>query len=530
VVALSALVAPTCALGLNYNVTRQDDPDNTQGACAVGGSCSLREAVNTANAHAGADVITLGAGDFTRNNALGSPTLTEAATVTGAGPRATTVHGSAGSGVLAINSAGTYAIRDLTVTGGNQLSGGGIVNNNGALTLTRVDVVDNKVTAICPLPPGGFPSSGGGIQSGGTTGSLTLVDSLVTNNHADGLIAGACFVSGIGGGIEVDGPLTVIDSTITGNDAGNGGVGAGGGIAEQLGAPAAIVLKNATLAGNRVNGGAGGNLIISNNKPSLSTTGSIIAGGTAAIGTENCSLSGATVMASGGNVEDRDQCGLGPPDRRNADPQLGPLLNNGGPTDTRAIPSSSPAFDFAGACGLAADQRGVARPQGAACDSGAFELVPSAGSGGSGGGGSSSGGASQGTSGSGSGGGGGTGPACTITPSGNAAGLLVRVSCNEAASVTLGGDVTVTAPRRKKRAHHGAAKTVALTASSAQIAPGTASTLKLKVPASVVSAVKRGGKATAHLTLVASAGTAQSQASSTFTIKKAPKKKRRRKR
>ena len=69
------------------------------------------------------------------------------------------------------------------------------------------------------------------------------------------------------------------------------------------------------------------------------------------------------------------------------DPKLGPLTNNGGPTETRALLHGSPAIDAGNpatpgsggnAC-EATDQRGVARPQDgdaggvATCDIGAFE-------------------------------------------------------------------------------------------------------------------------------------------------------------
>ena len=53
-------------------------------------------------------------------------------------------------------------------------------------------------------------------------------------------------------------------------------------------------------------------------------------------------------------------------------PLLGPLADNGGLTPTHALLAGSPAIDAAGAC-TGTDQRGVTRPQGAACDIGAFE-------------------------------------------------------------------------------------------------------------------------------------------------------------
>jgi len=52
---------------------------------------------------------------------------------------------------------------------------------------------------------------------------------------------------------------------------------------------------------------------------------------------------------------------------------LQPLADNGGPTMTLAITTDSAAFN-AGTCEVTTDQRGVTRPQGPACDVGAFEL------------------------------------------------------------------------------------------------------------------------------------------------------------
>ncbi len=55
------------------------------------------------------------------------------------------------------------------------------------------------------------------------------------------------------------------------------------------------------------------------------------------------------------------------------DPLLGPLADNGGATQTFALLPGSPAIDAGQSTGCPPDQRGVVRPQGAACDIGAFE-------------------------------------------------------------------------------------------------------------------------------------------------------------
>jgi hypothetical protein len=70
-------------------------------------------------------------------------------------------------------------------------------------------------------------------------------------------------------------------------------------------------------------------------------------------------------------------------DLKNVDPLLGPLQYNGGPTQTQALLKGSPAIDGGNPNGcidfsvtvVSTDQRGVARPQGAACDIGAVEMT-----------------------------------------------------------------------------------------------------------------------------------------------------------
>ncbi len=60
-------------------------------------------------------------------------------------------------------------------------------------------------------------------------------------------------------------------------------------------------------------------------------------------------------------------------------PRLGPLADNGGPTETHALLDFSPAIDAGGDITCAdvggVDQRNVPRPQGAGCDIGAYEAV-----------------------------------------------------------------------------------------------------------------------------------------------------------
>jgi hypothetical protein len=97
-------------------------------------------------------------------------------------------------------------------------------------------------------------------------------------------------------------------------------------------------------------------------------------------GVINCSggISGG-IISLGHNLADDDTCEFtDPSDLVVADAMLGPLQDNGGPSETHALLPGSPAID-AGSLDCpppATDQRGVARPQGAACDIGAVEYLP----------------------------------------------------------------------------------------------------------------------------------------------------------
>jgi len=95
----------------------------------------------------------------------------------------------------------------------------------------------------------------------------------------------------------------------------------------------------------------------------------------------DCFLSGVPPTDQGHNLSSDGTCFT--PSTTNgditADPKVGPLQNNGGPTDTMALLDGSPAINAAdNALCPATDQRGIARPQpaGGVCDIGAYEATP----------------------------------------------------------------------------------------------------------------------------------------------------------
>ena len=187
----------------------------------------------------------------------------------------------------------------------------------------------------------------GGLRG---TGRLTLENTLVANN--EGTING--------GGIEFDGDhLSLINSTVTGN--------VGGGVVANA---SGVTIRNTTITGN-----SGGGLVAYHAGVVLRN--SIIANNTnngSSPPRTNClMLEGASVTFIGLNVSNDASCGTDPA-MLIADPKLGPLANNGGPTRTHALLLGSPAIDAGSLCTETIDQRYVTRDKGLSCDLGAFEF------------------------------------------------------------------------------------------------------------------------------------------------------------
>jgi len=88
-----------------------------------------------------------------------------------------------------------------------------------------------------------------------------------------------------------------------------------------------------------------------------------------------------TITNGGNNIDDGTTCGWvsASGSMSSTDPLLGALANNGGPTQTFALLTGSPAIDGvtfnAPNSAPSTDQRGVARPQGVRYDIGSYEWV-----------------------------------------------------------------------------------------------------------------------------------------------------------
>jgi hypothetical protein len=276
-------------------------------------------------------------------------------------------------GGLLNQSSGAVEIQNCVITGNSALTGGGL-SNHGVLNLEESTISNNGAT---PNFSEIFAfTAGGGIFNAGT---LTIVSSTISGNGAFSSESGP--PTAFGGGLYNNGTLTIVNCTISGNQMFKGD---GGGISNEGGS---VTITNSTISANTSDDGTGGvsnstasnsialaNSIIAGNISSVpDVSGSFVSEGYNLVGDD----SGATITPATG-----DQIGTA---AAPIDPKLGPLQNNGGPTETQALLPGSPAIDKGGAAdGVNTDQRGRFRPAddpsiaaaegGDNSDIGAFEL------------------------------------------------------------------------------------------------------------------------------------------------------------
>jgi CSLREA domain-containing protein len=250
--------------------------------------------------------------------------------------------------------AGNLALSDTTVSGNLAVSGGGIYG--GTATLTNTTVSGNSASG-----------SGGGVL---VDGSATLTKTTVSGN----------FASFDGGGLYVGGTATLTNTTVSGNSIGAvGNLGLGGGI--YLVVLSTANLLNVTVTDNSTFfGGAAG--IFRSHASTLNAEMTIVAKQRVGISGDqgnDCAHddSGFYFGSSSYNIDsDRscwNSCGCttnefdGTGDQQgvsDAALNLGPLANNGGPTQTHALLFPSVAIDAGNnADAPPTDQRNVGRPQ-----------------------------------------------------------------------------------------------------------------------------------------------------------------------
>lgn len=395
-------ITPAPQSGPNFVVYSTADTDS--GACGAT-SCALREAINAANKAGGSHTITFASnvkGTITLSKAL--PNLSSNITLRGPGAKVLTVSGHDAVRVFTISNGTsigpTVSISGLTIAHGKATGnypanfGGGLYNDHGTLSLSNCAFAYNAAGYGGGLfNDGGYRSAtanltncafahnsatlGGGLLSVGAFGgsaSANLSNCTVAYN-----------VAGNGGGLYNDGShsgsasASLSNCTIAYNAASH----EGGGLYNDGdgNGRASVNLSNCTVAYNQVsvvNYGDNGRAVVTLNNTILYRG--------AGSGT-NLHNIGGTITSRGYNLSNDDESAflnkIG--DKNKTDPKLDPagLKDNGGPTPTIALLSTSPAID-GGNSTLPTDQRGVKRPfdlpnvmnarGGNGSDIGAFEL------------------------------------------------------------------------------------------------------------------------------------------------------------
>ena len=327
--------------------------DESDGDFSVG-DLSLREAIERANAHVGADTITFAPALSGQTILLGGTELdvTDSVSIDASSlADKLIVDGDGSSRILSVSAGATVEISGLTLTNASSgSSGGGAIRNEGNLTLRDV-VVAHSSAGI-----------GGGIYSN-TTGALTLDTVDVTANSANG-----------GGGIYLSqGAANIVNSTTSDNTS----TSSGGGILVALGVQ--LTADNSTISGNHSDTAGGGiyfdsgttavlnYITVTDNyaNDSENVNGTTDGGGFWKSGSANVTLYNTIVWANYSDLAPNDiqgslttgssynLIGVGSNliDGQNgnqvgvADALLGPLTKNGGPTQTHALLPGSPAID-----------------------------------------------------------------------------------------------------------------------------------------------------------------------------------------
>jgi Fibronectin type III domain len=386
-------------------------------------SASLVSAIAAANATVGGGTVTLPSGcTFTlatvnneTDGSNGLPDITNKVTINGNGATIARGSGAPDFRFFLVDEAapgGDLTLNSLTLSNGaaelTQAHGGGAILNRNILSVNGVTFTNNVA-----LDPN---STGGGAVDNHDKGQATIVGSTFTNNQGEEggaaeneatlpnsflTISQSTFENNSttsygGGGVENQplGQATLTNDTFVSNDAlegggvANGGTmtlsnstlvnnterGNGGGGIQNYGT---LTIQQTTLSGN---GGPGGGANLHTYVPAMTTVSTTVSQTIVANGATSANCSGTGVITDGGyNLDTGSSCGFSNVSLNNTDPQLQSLASNGGSTQTMALPSDSPAVDaipatFAG-CPGSTDQRGIARPQGAGCDIGAFEFT-----------------------------------------------------------------------------------------------------------------------------------------------------------
>lgn len=165
---------------------------------------TIQEAVSNAPENT---PITVTAGTFYENIVITRSVILEGA---GSGSDGTIIDGQITDTVIFVNGPVTVSISGVTIQNGDaSLDGGGLLNENGTVTLTS-SVVQNNIAPI-----------GAGITNNGV---MIMDDVIIRDNAAEEFIDNVLVCTDcVGGGISNLGIMTITNSTIQGNSAQYGG-------------------------------------------------------------------------------------------------------------------------------------------------------------------------------------------------------------------------------------------------------------------------------------------------------------------
>ena len=260
---LFSIATPLPVEANTFTVNSTDDAvdeDFGDGSCATaGGECTLRAAIQQANALAGADTIKLKAGLYTltltgaseNDCATGDLDITEDLTIIGAGAKKTFINGGKLDRVFHIIGGISVTMTDMTIQNGlatddgygdmNYVIGGGILNESGSSTLTLKGITLSHNTVS-----GGVNSRGGGIYNSGT---LRITKSLLSNSTLfDNAASGGSSAVAGGAIFNNGGTLTIKATTIFNNIISGPNNGYGGGISNY----AFLETRQSTISNNTV--------------------------------------------------------------------------------------------------------------------------------------------------------------------------------------------------------------------------------------------------------------------------------------
>ncbi len=320
--------------------------------------------------------------------------------------------------------------------GAGALGYGGAIYNLGTVWLTNCTFIGNAATGGNggdggTNGPGAFPANlgRGGASAPGSGGAIYSAQSLAAyactfgantsqsgNSAAGGTDSSGNGVNGppgadsFGGGIYHLGSGTLNNCTFASNTAiggdggdggdansigvhtagngGNGGNGVGGGLYNT----GAVSVVNCTFSACGAVGGVNGlagnpGSSKKDGTPGRGRGGDIAQGsgifllqnsilGASSSGTNAYETSSSRITDVGFNISSDASLNLSGTSLKNTDPKLNSMANNGGWTQTMALQTNSPALNrIPPALAPPTDQRSVPRPQGAASDAGAYELV-----------------------------------------------------------------------------------------------------------------------------------------------------------